>query len=244
MKHHKKQEKFMNKRPYVICLMMTSVDGKILSDKWGNNPRVKSLLRHFENAHDKFDVRAWLVGRTTMEKDFTKGLKPILREGEGEKSRADFVADKKAKSFAIAVDSKGKLGWKKPKMMGDHVITILTEEVPDGYLAHLKDIGVSYIFAGKKEIDLKVALEKLYALFGIRKLMLEGGGRINGSFLSEGLIDEYHQLVLPIADGTIETSSVFEIAPDVNKGGATLLKLKRIKKIKNGVVWLTYKIGR
>ncbi|PWT76079.1 MAG: deaminase [Bacteroidetes bacterium] len=233
----------MKKRPYIICLMMTSVDGKILSAKWGNSPRIKSLLINFEKAHDTFKVGAWIVGRTTMEKDFTKGLKPILKKGHGEKSRLDFIADAKAKSFAIAIDAHAKLGWKKPLMHGDHVITILTEKVPDAYLAHLKDIGVSYIFAGKKEIDLRIALEKLYSLFGIRKLMLEGGGHINGSFLNEGLIDEYHQLILPIADGSIETSTVFEIQPKVKKGGATLLKLKQVKKIANDVVWLKYKIG-
>ena len=42
----------MNKRPYVICLMMASVDGKILGDKWGNDPHVKALLDSFEETHD------------------------------------------------------------------------------------------------------------------------------------------------------------------------------------------------
>ena len=38
----------MNKRPYIICLMMASVDGKILGDKWGNDPHVKALMDSFE----------------------------------------------------------------------------------------------------------------------------------------------------------------------------------------------------
>jgi len=71
--------------------------------------------------------------------------------------------------------------------------------------------------------------------------MLEGGGHINGSFLNEGLIDELHQLLLPIADGTIETSSLFEIAADVKKEGATLMKLDNVKQIEDDVLWLTYK---
>ena len=34
----------MNKDlPYVICLMMTSVDGKILGEKWGNSPKMELL---------------------------------------------------------------------------------------------------------------------------------------------------------------------------------------------------------
>lgn len=42
--------------------------------------------------------------------------------------------------------------------------------------------GVSYIFAGKNDIDIKLALNKLYSIFGIKKLLLEGGSVINGAF--------------------------------------------------------------
>jgi riboflavin biosynthesis pyrimidine reductase len=221
--------------------MMTSVDGKILSEKWGNSAGIKKLVKKFEEIHEVIGINAWIVGRTTMEKDFTDYEKPILKEGEHKVSREDFVADHKAYSFAIAVDGQAKLGWKEATMQGDHVITILTEEVPDAYLAHLKDIGVSYIFAGKKDIDLKRALEKLYKLFGIEKLMLEGGAHINGSFLNENLIDELHQLLLPVADGTIETSTLFEIDKSVKKEGATVMKLENVKRIEDDILWLTYK---
>jgi len=233
----------MNK-PYVICLMVTSVDGKILSDKWGDNPKVKALIKTFEQAHEAMAVPAWLCGRVTIEKDFTKGTKPIIKKGHQEVARTDFVGNKKATSYAIAVDPEGKLGWEKNELYGDHVITILTEQVSDGYLAHLQDIRVSYIFGGKKKIDLQIALQKIHHLFGIEKLMLEGGGGINGSFLNEGLIDELNLLILPIADGTIETTSVFEISKDVKKKGATLMKLESVKQIKDDVVWLNYKFEK
>jgi len=229
-------------RPYVMCLMMTSVDGKILGEKWGSSPQVKTLINTFEKAHEQLGIGAWIVGRTTMEKDFTDFAKPVLKKGHQKVDREDFIAEYKGNNFAIAIDGQAKLGWHEPTMQGDHVITILTESVPDAYLAHLKDIGVSYLFAGNKEVDLKTALRKLRKLFGIEKLMLEGGSHINGSFLNEGLIDELHQLLLPIADGTIETSTLFEIDSKVKKEGATLLKLKNVKQIENDVLWLTYQI--
>ena len=53
-------------------------------------------------------------------------------------------------------------------------ITILTEEVKDDHLAYLKSIEVSYIFAGKDKIDLKIALKKLKQLFGIERVLCEG----------------------------------------------------------------------
>ncbi|RZK79975.1 MAG: RibD family protein [Pedobacter sp.] len=228
-------------RPYVICLMMTSVDGKILSDKWGNSEKINTLVKNFESAHDELGYKAWIVGRTTMERDFTNFEKPVVLNGHHEINREDFVADRDTDSFAISIDSHAKLGWKESKMQGDHVITILTEGVANGYLAHLREIGVSYIFAGKHQIELPLALTKLKSLFGIETLMLEGGGHINGSFLNEGLIDELHQLLLPIADGTIETSSIFEIPVDAKKDGASIMKLHKVRQIENDVLWLTYK---
>jgi riboflavin biosynthesis pyrimidine reductase len=64
---------------------------------------------------------------------------------------------------------------------GEHAVTILAERVPDRYLAFLRSKGVSYLFGGKSRIDLPKVLESLRARFGIRKLLLEGGGKINGS---------------------------------------------------------------
>ena len=89
-----------------------------------------------------------------------------------------------------------------------------------------------------------MALQKIHDIFHIEKLMLEGGGGINGSFLNEELIDELHLLILPIADGTTETTSVFEISEDLKKEGATLMKLEAVKQIEDDVLWLTYKIQR
>ena len=77
--------------------------------------------------------------------------------------------------------------WKKTK---SNVITILTEEVKDDYLAYLKSIGVSYIFAGKDKINLKAALTKLKKLFGIERVLCEGGPTTNGLLLQEDLVQK------------------------------------------------------
>jgi riboflavin biosynthesis pyrimidine reductase len=223
--------------------MMTSVDGKILGHKWGNDEQVQTLTGIFEKIHEVIGNKSWIVGRTTMEKDFTKYAKPVYKEVDHAIDRKDFVAGQGADSFAVVIDGQGKLGWNSPDMLGQHVVTVLTESVQDSYLAHLQEIGVSYIFAGRETINLPVALEKLKTLFGIETLMLEGGGRLNGSFLNEGLIDEYHQLLLPLADGRLDTTAVFEIPEKGRKFNATLLKLQEVKQIEHDILWLRYKIA-
>ena len=231
-------------RPYIICLMMTSMDGKILGHSWGDDPHVKRLLDKFEETHEKIGIRAWIVGRTTMEKDFTHFAKPVYKEVSEKISREDHIAGREAKSFAIAIDSNAKLGWEKPTMQGDHVISVLTEGVPDSYLAHLKDIGVSYIFAGKTKVDLHITVQKLRSLFGIEKLMLEGGGHINGSFLDEGLVDQVEQLLLPLVDGTAGATTFFDMDKTEKKKGVTLFNLQEVKQIEDDVLWITYKVRR
>lgn len=228
------------KRPKVICHMASTVDGRIIVENWGKSyDRFAGL---YERCHESFDSQAWMVGRVTMEKDFTEGLEPVLSSPGKPIPRKPFIADKSATSFAIALDPKGKLGWDSPEIDGDHIVELLTESVNDEYLDYLQRTGVSYIFAGNEKIDLKLALEQLHGLFGIKTLMLEGGGHINGSLLHEGLIDELSLLVLPLADGTPHTATTFEVGQSLARKGITELKLVNVQKLEEDALWLRYTI--
>ena len=88
--------------------------------------------------------------------------------------RTDFVAPHGADSFAIALDPSGKLTWRSGAIDEEHVITVLSEQVSDDYLAFLRDKGVSYLFGGREELDLSKVLQKLRSSFGIRRLLLGG----------------------------------------------------------------------
>ena len=51
---------------------------------------------------------------------------------------------------------------------------------PAAYRRYLKRKGISYIQAGEDCLDCGIALEKLFRLFGICKLLVCGGGMIDG----------------------------------------------------------------
>jgi riboflavin biosynthesis pyrimidine reductase len=106
----------------------------------------------------------------------------------------------------------------------------LTEKVSSTYLEHLRSKKVSYIFGGKKELDLALVLEKLNKLFNIKKLRIDGGGHVNGSFLKAGLIDEFSLVLAPVADGTIGSPTVFEAEEGYGKRKATWFRTKICKK--------------
>ena len=99
---------------------------------------------------------------------------------------------------------------------------------------------MSYLFGGSSRIDVAKVLEKLRARFNVKKLLLEGGGKINGSFLAANVIDELSILVAPIADGSIGTPTLFDVAD----GGAPARKLKLLSMEKRAgdIVWLRYRI--
>jgi len=225
-------------KPYVICHMMCSVDGRILTETWGN-PKGRSL---YEPIGNQYKVKTWMSGRVTMERDFA-GKRPLkLKPLHKIIPRTDHVADlPRARSFAIAIDKEGKLNWQRGEIEGDHIITVLSEQVSTEYLVHLQEKGISYIFGGKSEIDFKKILEKLNKLFGIKKLMLEGGGSLNGSFLRAGLIDELSVLYLPLADGTAGAPSLFDLAQG-DRRKASKLKLLSVKKLQHDVMWMRYKV--
>lgn len=59
--------------------------------------------------------------------------------------------------MAVAIDPHRKLHYGQDHAMGDHVIAVLCEGVPDAYLAELRAEAVSYLFAGPDGDDLLLA---------------------------------------------------------------------------------------
>jgi 2,5-diamino-6-(ribosylamino)-4(3H)-pyrimidinone 5'-phosphate reductase len=203
-------------KPYVICHMLGSVDGRIRQNIWG----FKNHHKYFEETAEKIEADAWLVGRVTMQEFCSKDTYQLDAK-KVEVPKEDFVADQPIKVFAVVIDPSGKCFWDTNMVSTEHVIEVLTEKVSSGYLRHLRSKNVSYIFGGKETLDLELVLEKLYKLFNIQILRIDGGGHVNGSFLNAGLIDEFSLVLAPVADGTIGQPTVFEVSNEFGERKAT-----------------------
>jgi len=227
-------------RPRVICHMAASIDGRIVVDGWPDSVAA-AVRKHYEEIHASYEADGWICGRITME-PFAGGLRAdaeVKREHTGA-AREDFVAPGAHDSFAFAIDPSGRLAWGSNDIDGDHVVAICSGRVSDEYLAFLRERGVSYLLAGAREVDLALALEKIGARFAVRTLMLEGGGKINGAFLRAGLIDEVSLLVAPVADGRIDTPTVFDVLGD---GVAPRrVALEEVERRADDVLWLRYRV--
>lgn len=193
-------------RPYIICHMVTSIDGKVT----GNflfTPECANACEIYYDINRKLKCDGFICGRVTMEGSFTNGYYPDLSKFEPICDKVDFIPDNMTGFYAIAFDSKGKLGWKSNKIIdpdGDpgyddaQIIEVLTKQVDEKYLAYLTEMKIPYIFAGETEIDVALALSKLKDIVGCKTLLLEGGSIINGAFQRADCIDELSLVVAPV----------------------------------------------
>lgn len=227
-------------RPYVICHMTMSIDGKVTGDFLEASECTNAIETYYEINRD-FHADAFACGRITMEGSFTQCWQPDLTLYKDIIiERTDWVADKEADFFAVAFDRRGRLGWQTSRIVdedpgyGDaHIIEVLCENVSDAYLAYLQDIRVSYVFAGKDEMDVSLALEKLKRLFGIQTLLLEGGSVINGAFHQADMVDELSLVVAPLIAG--ETGK-----PLFYNGSLEKYRLKNCTTYDGSVLWIQY----
>jgi riboflavin biosynthesis pyrimidine reductase len=227
-------------KPHVICHMVASIDGRTLSSRW--RPKNTQQGNLFERLHDRLGGDAWLVGRTTGQ-EFAK-RDTYLDRTDQSYAREPWFARRDAAAYGIVLDAHGKIAWGRADIGGDPIIVVLTQSVSDAHLGGLREEGVSYIFAGERELDLRLAVEILNRELGIKRLLLEGGGVTNGSFLRAGLVDEISIAIYPALDGAKGAPSVFDsrdgqsvIAPPLSA-----MTLASSERLDGGVVWLRYKL--
>lgn len=194
-------------RPYVICHMVISLDGKVTGDFLGS-PECEKAVEHYYQINRNMKPDGFAFGRVTMEESFTKGWYPDLSgytAPQGYRWKMDYIPEDFSGFYAVAFDPHGRLGWQGSRIHDEdpgydrtQVIEVVTEQVDARYLGYLESIGVAYLFAGSEEIDVPLALHKLRRFFGIQLLLLEGGSILNGAFYRAGCIDELSLMEAPI----------------------------------------------
>ena len=233
-------------RPYIICHMVTSIDGKVTGDFLFQDECAEATDTYYRiNRERKAD--GFICGRVTMEESFTGGWYPDLSQYKPVRHdmdmKMDFIVDDLSGFYAIAFDTHGKLGWRSNKIIdpdgdpgydGSQIIEVLSEDVDERYLGYLEAMEIPYIFAGETAIDVELALFKLKTIIGCETLLLEGGSIINGAFERAGVVDELSLVVAPMIagkdskplfmDSDIEN---FELVKAENDNGNLVLNYKR-----------------
>ncbi|MBO5293898.1 MAG: dihydrofolate reductase family protein [Clostridia bacterium] len=226
-------------RPYIVCHMVTSIDGKVTGE-FLEQPVSQDSIKLYYEINRTLPSNGFICGRVTMEGSFTHGWYPDLTAYAPQKT-VDFIPEHRSGFYAVAFDTNGRLGWRSGCIVdedsgydGAQIVEVLSENVDPRYLGYLKSQGIAYVFAGQETIDVTVALNKLSTLLGAETLLLEGGSIINGAFQRADVIDELSIVIAPVvADAvdkplfTVSTFAEFELTDVKRVNGTVVLNYTR-----------------
>lgn len=223
----------MNK-PYIVCYMMTSVDGRIDCAMTEKLPGVEDYYPTLE----ELDLKSAVSGRVTAELEIAEKGK-FVPQGE---AVGKATVSKKCLSvdgYDIIVDTKGTLLWKHADEYEKPIVIVTSMQVTMDYLAYLDGKNISYIVTGQEKIDLADSVRILKEDFGVERMGVLGGSAINTGFLDAGLLDEVIVLIGAGIDGRASFPPVFN---SNNESRALVpLKLTEVKQYQSGAVLIRYK---
>lgn len=223
------------KKPYIVCHMMTSIDGRI---DCRMTEKIQGVNEYYETLK-ALDTPTTLSGRVTVQLE-------LAQDGEFQSTdsavfgKEGFSKKTDAEAYSVVVDTKGTLLWSQPKELNLPLIVITSEHVKKAYLDYLDSENISWIAVGKECINLPRACEILAEEFGVKRMAIVGGGHINAGFLEAGLLDEISLLIGPGIDGRGSMAAVFDGLSMERL--PTQLKLKTVKAYEDGAVHLIYQV--
>lgn len=110
------------------------------------------------------------------------------------------------------------------------IVILTTQRVGKRRLEQLRQLADEVKICGAREINFRAALRWLREKWGVRRLICEGGGELNGALFKAGLVDELHLTLCPKILGG-------RTAPTIADGGsvqklseARQMRLKSVKR--------------
>jgi riboflavin biosynthesis pyrimidine reductase len=251
-------------RPRVVVSVVASVDGKVTLTRqqilmqqpsarlWANMvpPDADPLHEDFlELVRQQYECTATLQGSGSLAADDAE-LQPLPAfEGNAAELYADFLPPEVTGQpspphmWFTAVDSRGRIRWTE-KHPGWDVLVLVCRSTPADYIGYLRRQRICYLVSGHDRVDLATALSTMATKLGIRCVLCEGGGGLNGALLRAGLIDELSLTLAPGLVGGLGTPSVLDGPPLAVGERPTPLRLLSLHTDMAGTVRLRYEVLR
>ena len=214
------------KLPWVAMKTAMTLDGKIATrtgdSKWITGAEARAYVHELRHR-----FMAILVGIGTAVAD-----DPLLNcriEGRGVRQPIRVVVDSNAR---LSLDSQ------LVKTAGEYrTIVAHTRFAPEERVKALREAGVEMLLCKEKEglVDVRNLLE-LLGQSGIDSILLEGGGSLNYTFLSEGLADELYAFIAPKIVGGMNAKTPVEGAGMEKMADAINLELENVLNIGHDVL--------
>ena len=111
------------------------------------------------------------------------------------------------------------------------VIVLTTGRASAGKLRRLRAVADEVKICGQHEINFAAALRWLRAKRGVRRLVCEGGGELNGALFQMGLVDELHLTICPKIFGGRHAPTVADGNGFSRLAEAARLQVKSAKRV-------------
>jgi len=190
-------------RPSVVVNMAMTADGKIATSNravtsFGSPRDLRNLYRLRSTAD------AILCGARTVEQSHA-----TLGNGGDEFRRRRLRAGLAEFPLRVVVSGSGSIS--PDAELWSHrfspIVLFVTERARPRHQQLAKRADHVW-YCGIREIDFAQALKRLTADFGVRRLMVEGGGEVNDALFRAGLVDELHLTVCPFLFGGRDAPSI------------------------------------
>lgn len=196
-------------QPYVLLSAAVSLDGYL--DDTGPERLLLSGPADFDRVDEvRAASDAILIGAGTLRTD-----NPRLLVNSPERRAARVAAGEPEYPLKVTVTATGDLDpaanfWH----TGGEKLTYTTDKGAE----RLRALGVATdIFSLGPELDWRTLLDHLGTVRGVRRLMVEGGGRVHTQLLQQGLADEIQLALAPLFVGEADAPRLF--GPGAYPGG-------------------------
>ena len=208
-------------RPHVIFSAAITLDGKLATRTGDSKLSSKKDKIRVHKLRSKVD--AILIGKNTVEIDDPLLSAHNIRKKNPIRIILDSNATIKNNSRILRTSSK------------IPTIIVVGQISNKKNLRRLEKFPVQIIICGKQRINIK-KLIGLLGKQGIKKILVEGGGEANWSFVKENLVDEAIITITPYLVGGITATTLVDGDGFSTIAKSTKLKLKSTRRSNNEII--------
>ncbi len=204
-------------KPYVLINFASSLDGR-LAVGTGEQTRLSceedmKRVNRIRNSVDGIMV----------------GIGTIISDDPSLTVKKKYIENEEVRNpVRIVLDSHLRIPENARVLDGTVKTIIYTTTVPD------KKLNAEIRICGEGIVDLECVLEDLYRI-GIKRLMVEGGSRVIGSFIEKKFYDEINIYMAPVIIGH-EAPPMATLKTAMNENEIYRLKMINIEKLCDGIL--------
>lgn len=180
-----------NQKPFIALKFASSLDGKLATNtndsKWITNETARKKARYLRSKY-----QAILVGAKTVIED-----DPHL--GSRQKNKKD--------PLRIILDSTLSTNPKSQVYRDENVIIFCTKQADDQKIKNFEKTGIKVINTHKSKISVEYLVRELKKL-NVISVLVEGGGKVLGSFLDSQQFNRVYAFYAPIIVGGDKSTSI------------------------------------